>query len=154
MRSHCPAREGSATGGEKREKDEQICVNVSGQGVTKNCIKIGTKKGGAKWERQRRCKGDREEKQLRLSLFCVVLVSVFAALFLVQSKAGAADHPKTLKIGALVCMTGWFSNYDIQTGLNGLAFGGYDQRERRHRSKGRSTKFSLSSRTARAPWTG
>ena len=55
--------------------------------------------------------------QLRLSLFCVVLVSVFAALFLVQS-AGAADQPKTLKIGALVCMTGWFSNYDIQTGLN------------------------------------
>lgn len=55
--------------------------------------------------------------QLRSLLFCVVVVSVFAALLLVQP-AKAADQPKTLKVGVLVCMTGWFSNYDIQTGLN------------------------------------
>ena len=42
-------------------------------------------------------------------------------MFLIQSAGAAeqkADQPKTLKIGALVCLTGWFSNYDIQTGQN------------------------------------
>jgi len=57
----------------------------------------------------------------RLPVLCVVLALMIAALLLVHSLGAAeqkADQPKTLKIGALVCLTGWFSSYDIQTGQN------------------------------------
>ena len=57
----------------------------------------------------------------RLSVPCVVLAFIFAAVFPVHSLGAAQqkeDQPKTLKIGALVCLTGWFSSYDIQTGKN------------------------------------
>jgi branched-chain amino acid transport system substrate-binding protein len=57
----------------------------------------------------------------RWPVLCVVLAFVFAAVLLVDPLGAAeqkGDQPKTLKIGALVCLTGWFSSYDIQTGKN------------------------------------
>jgi len=68
-------------------------------------------------KRRRIGKALTEVGKSRLSVLCVVSAFVFVALLPVHS-AGAADQPKTLKIGALVCMTGWFSSYDIQTGQN------------------------------------
>ncbi len=57
----------------------------------------------------------------RWSILCVVLALMFATVLLIQTLGAAeqkAGEPKTLKIGALVCLTGWFSSYDIQTGQN------------------------------------
>lgn len=58
-----------------------------------------------------------KQAKSRLSVLCCILAFMFAVLLPVHS-VKAADQPKTLKIGALVCLTGWFSNYDIQTGRN------------------------------------
>lgn len=53
------------------------------------------------------------------SILCVGLVLILASMLLLPTQGAAqpkTSEPKTLKIGALVCLTGWFSSMDLQMG--------------------------------------
>ena len=55
----------------------------------------------------------------RFSIVCIALALVFAAASFIPSMSMAAQtgaQPKVLKIGGLICLTGWFSSMDLQMG--------------------------------------